>query len=410
MTAQSTGDIIAKQQLNTEDLLNQANGFLADLLTVTNVAFSDGFNIDNLIPDSYNYASVPSVWLPVFAGEIRPTLHTDDVTGPPQAPVFNFTDFTPVPWPTDDLLVPSNTFTFYEQLYSSTLLDATKAKLLDDILNGSYGIDPTDEIALLNRARDREVELAMTRIDQAGRDLAARGFPLPPGELAIQIDRAWQDMQNKVSDASRDITLDRSKRYVDARQFSIVQSRELEQILIGAHLSVQERALNTAKAAMEFSIAVYNTVVERFKARLQYATSVVDTEFKQSQAESERAKTFVANYQGQIAAYEANLRRLIEASRLQVELYRGDVEANRAYNEALNARANLQVKVLESTVQQNIQISNLAIENAKAKLLATVEGLKFRVEANKFTGANYFALLTAMTSTVNTLASQTATA
>ena len=171
------------------NVLAQADLFLEELLAVTNTQFADdGFNINTLLPDSYNYAQVPEVFTPIAQAAGRP-LVTSAITAPvpvdstfseitdvavpdltavaptlalPTAPSTTLPDApTPVDFvspdipvaptytlpaiptfedlalptppsidlpafaatlPTDDLLVPTNTFAFYEELYASSIL------------------------------------------------------------------------------------------------------------------------------------------------------------------------------------------------------------------------------------------------------------------------------------------------
>src|SRR6266850_4842725 len=217
MATADVATMIATQQNAIAATLAQADSYLQSLLAQANAVLIDTPTV--ALPDQYNYASVPVVTFPVSTAP-RPVISAPP-TQVPASPDLNFFSLQDFPMPVDNLLAPTAVFTFAEQAYNTTLTDPLRAKLLADLQNGSYGIDPTDEIALLNRARDREVELAMTRIDDAGRVMAARGFPLPPGEFAIAVDRAYQELQNKVSGVNREITLDRAKRFVDARQLTI---------------------------------------------------------------------------------------------------------------------------------------------------------------------------------------------
>ena len=57
-------------------LMIQADAFLTGLLAITSIGFSDGFNIDSLIPTSYNYASVPQVFVPL-AEKTHPYLYAE---------------------------------------------------------------------------------------------------------------------------------------------------------------------------------------------------------------------------------------------------------------------------------------------------------------------------------------------
>jgi len=400
------------QILNAQNAANSAladaNAFLNTLLTVSTSALNTGFDLAGLLPDSYNYATVPTVDFPIIGGGIRPDVSSLSIPVPPEAPSIVLTGLDPISLPVDDLLAATNEFSFFEAAYQSTLLDPLKVKLLADLVNGGYGIDTADEAALFNRARDREVELTLTRIDEAGRMMAARGFPLPPGELSIAIDRAYQEFQSKSSSISREIFVDSAKRFVENRRFTIEQVRSLEQILLGFHNSVQERAVNVSRATAEFAIAVYNALLERYKTRLGAAKISADVQVARAQIDVERARAAIGLFQGQVAAYEANIRGQVEPLRLKTELYRADIDGNRAITDGLVARASLQQKVLEATIQQNIEISRISVETAKAKLLAAMSGLQIAAETAKFGSQGFFAAISAMYGSINSLSVQTA--
>lgn len=405
----TVAELQAAAVADTAIVLGQASSYLTALTDAANVSFSDGFNIDSILPDSYNYASVPIVSFPIVAGGLRPTVTGIATAGPPEAVTLSFDEPAAIALPADDLTAPTNSFTYAEGAYDRILLDPLQAKLLADLTNGGYGIDTTDEDALFNRARDREVQLALTRIEEAGRTMAARGFPLPPGELSIHVDRAYQDMQDKVSGISREIFVNSAARFVENRKFTITESREMERIAMAFYNAIQERAVNVSRATAELGIVVYNQLVARYKARLDAAKLNSDVQYQISQVKVEHAKTVIEDFRTRVLAYEADLRRQVDPLKLQVDLYGHDIAANRNTTDGLVARTQLQQEVIKATTQQNIQISTMTIENAKAKLLATVEGLKFKTEAANFGAKEFFAVLTAMVSSINGLSVQSAT-
>lgn len=421
--------------------------------------------------------------------------------------------------PTDDLLVPSNVFTYAEEAYSSVLLDPLKAKLLDNLTNGGYGIETADEQAMFQRARDREAASALTAIDEAGRSMAARGFPLPPGELNVAIDRAHQLFQDNVSAVNREITLERSKLYVQNRQFTITEARELEQVLIGLHNAIRERLLNVAKLTVELGLAVYDALVKRYTARtetyravaaafadrirgelakaeiyrtqieavgmqVQMQKSLVDVyraqldginltvqmyktqmeaasirsgierqkleafraqveayqalvgakvaEFNMYKAgvEGQTAKVAIyeaevraysstvsaakvrseaqlgvlqaqvaqaqvknSQYQTQIDAFKAAITRSLEIGRLQVDIYKADIEAYKAQTDGSAKNADLAQSAINAAVAQNTQRASIEVDAARVNLLAEIEQLRSRTEAVKFGSEKFFALL-----------------
>lgn len=305
---------------------------------------------DPVIPDA------PVVTLPSTPQVVMPTL-----PDPPSValPFFNST------LPIDDLVVPTNTFAFYEQLYASANLDALKAKLLDNLLNGGYGIEPADEQALWDRQRAREFAGATQTVDEAIRMFAARGFPLPPGQLYVVIERAQQEVQDKVSSGNRDIALRRSELYVDNRKFTIQQAKELENILIGYQNSVMERALNAAKVTLEASLKIYDALVARYNARLEaYKTeaSVFETRIRAAltqveiyKAQIDGARLSVEMQRVAVEAYNAQLKGIetivsiyrtrMEAAQVQANISRIRLEAFRGLIDAYSAQ--VQAKVAE---------------------------------------------------------------
>lgn len=255
---------------------------------------------------------------PVVTLPTAPTVSIPALPEPPSVEMPYFSSVAPV----DDLVVPTNTFAFYEQLYTSALLDEVKAKLLDNLQNGGYGIETADEAALWERARAREYATAQQTMDDAIRFHAARGFPLPTGELTVVLERAQQELQDKVSSANRDIALKRSELYVQNRQFTIQQAKELENILIGYQNSVMERALNAQRVTMEVAIQVYNALVARYNARLD--------------AYKTEAQVFVERIRAALTRVEI-YRAQIDGARLNVEAQRAAVEAYNAQLQGINS-------------------------------------------------------------------------
>lgn len=354
--------------------------------------------------------ATPAVNIPTAPIVSLPEVPTFESLNLPTAPVVDMPTFTAIE-PTDDLVTPTTQFEFYEAAYESTLLDPLKAKLLADLTDGGYGIETADEVALFNRERDREVELALTRIEDAGRGMAARGFPLPPGELSIHMDRAWQDMQDKVSGVSRDITLQRNKLFVENRQFTIEQTKGVEQILIGFHNSIQERALNVARATVEMSVLLYNALIERYKSRWQgyQAQAAVFAEKIRAQlalAEIYRTEVEAKSVQVQMNRAEVEIYRAqIEGEKLPVDLYRVQMDAAkvgvdieqakvsryRAEVEATGVKAQIQQRLIDTYLAQlkgiTISVDIFRTEMEAANIRAGIERLRgeaFRTQVETY--------------------------
>lgn len=319
----------------------------------------------------------------------------------PSAPSISIPEFT-AGLPDEDFLVPSNTFSFNEQAYSSTLLDAVKAKLLSDVQNGGYGIETADEVDLWNRERDREYETAQTAIDDIYRNAGARGFPMPPNDLAVALERAHQGLQNKLSTVSRDIALRRSELYVENRKFTLQESRQIETMLIQYHNSVQERALNAAKAALDAAVTIYEAQLKRYNARLDaYKTeaSVFESKIRAAlsqvelyriqitskQVEAEIQKQQVDVYRAQLAGVEqvVNIYRAqMEAANVQANVQRQKIESFRALIDAYVAQVQAgtaRVQLFDAQIKG--EIAKVQVYESQVRAYnATIEGTKTRAD------------------------------
>ncbi|MCR4302149.1 MAG: hypothetical protein NUV51_11100 [Sulfuricaulis sp.] len=404
----------AALQTATDAALASAESFLSTLVSASAVSMGAiPFNVTRFLPDyrpAYSPPAVPTVDDVPINDSARPDIPSLVMPLPPDSPgldIFNFASLPEIVIPPDDIpLLTASDFSFDETAYQSILLDPLKAKLLADLTDGGYGIDTTDEVALFNRARDREVEIALTRIEDAGRVMASRGFPLPPGELSIHVDRAWQDMQNKVSGASRDITLERSKLFVENRQFTLREIRELEQITMGFWNSVQERAFNVARAAAEFGVSFYNARLGYYKLRFDLTKLASDVRLDTIRGQAEQARVRLELYRGEIAKFDASLRALIDPNRLAIDVYRADLDAARLDIDRGLGAAGVAAKIFDSSVQYNINQDKVITEGVRIKLEAAMAELKFRLDGAGFAADKYFAVLTALSSSANTLAVQ----
>lgn len=294
-----------------------------------------------------NTPNAPTLKDFTFTG-VQPTINTPNAPARPALHLPTAPTFTNVAMPTitdivmptlhaiapvDSLSAPTALFAFSEVAYSSALLDSSKAKLLRDMTHGGYGIETNDEIALWNRAAERELRGAAIASDEVARTMASRGFSLPPGAMLAQLASTQQAATEKLSSVSRDIALKRADMYVENRKFTITEVRELEQILIGTHMSVMERALNASKATVEFGIALYNSRISKFNALMEGYKSNVSAYAEQvraavSQLEAQKVKLEVVQTEIGIQKSRAEIYNTqVEGQKAILEMYRTDISA-----------------------------------------------------------------------------------
>lgn len=325
-----------------------------------------------------------------------PEYYADDIALPawvdqelPSAPVFTETTL-PAPSvlnidavdqsiPALDILVPSNTFSFVETDYSSTLKTAIEALILGDIQNGGYGINASDEQAIWDRARDRESKGSAGAVAQLRRGIASRGFNLPTGMLFAAERQVIQQGETNLSGVNRDIALKRSDLYVQARQFALQQGLSLESALLQYSGAKQERALNAQKLIGDFALQFHEASVGLFKMEMelrrlyrelhseQLQTAVAKTdEYKQklafAGAEDKRNELRMGLYQ-----------RMLEAIKLSYD-------AQRMEDEHFVAEANIARLSLDASKERNnayaTRVKARSDEFDAYRTLIAAEGLK----------------------------------
>ena len=276
--------------------------------------------------------AAPAATMPVAPGS-PPEFHLPTLPEPPQlrlpdAPQIQGFELDALPevslprfestLPVDTLVAPTAQFAFAESPYQSALLDASRAKLLRDLVDGGYGIEVHDEESLWQRARERELRNAEGEIRIAVRETAAQGFLFPPGALAATIGRKRQAAMEKMSSLSRDIALKRADLYVDNRKFTFQAVHECEQMLIAYWGAMMERALNAEKAVVETAFKTY----EALRSKAQYRLDSYRAEAEVYQTVLRAALSSLEVYKLRIEGKQLDL----EAQKAHVEIYRSQIE------------------------------------------------------------------------------------
>lgn len=341
-------------------------------------------------PDPISNPDFPS--RPGYTMPTLPTMREAVIPDPPSMTMPFFEGTLPV----DDLVCPTNTFQFGENVYSSDLLTATKANLLDKVRNGGTGLGATIEDAIWRRQQERD-ELALQEAkDRVVEEWAATGFSLPDGVLTTML----QDLEKQYDDArltaSRDISIKQAELALQNTQFAIQQAVALEAQLISYTSQMAQRQLDAAKALIDASIAIFNASVARYNAKIEgyKAQAVVyETRIRGALAQAEIYKTqieaakltldmdhaLVELYKAQLAGVQSLIdcyKAEMEAARIRTDTDRIKLEAFRAKVEAYTAKVNLNV------AQFNMYDAAIRGEAAKSQMYGTqVEAYKSRVQA-----------------------------
>lgn len=292
---------------------------------------------------------------PTLSRPSMPTLH--DLVIPefifPDLPVFDQTA------PDFDGSAPSQVMNWSEPAYESELLDELVAKVRW-MMAGGTGIPPIVEMALFDQARVREDMTAHKATQEAFETWAGRGFDMPPGMLAKQVNAALEANQLQVNALSREIMAKSAVWEIENLRFAVQQGLALEQLLVNIFNNMAQRAFEAAKYQLESQLALFNAQVGLFNARqagYTAAAQVFETRLKGElakldifKAEVEGQKAIGEVNEQQVKLYQASLQALesevgiykaqMEGARVQAEVSSNTIAAYRADIEAYAARLN----------------------------------------------------------------------
>jgi hypothetical protein len=246
----------------------------------------------------------------------------------------------------NDIVIPGITFSFSENIYSSSLLTSIRSELLSR-LQGGTGLNPIVEDALWNRGRDREQKASL----QAERTLLVErgqiGFSRPTGSQLAALSQVVQDTQSKVIELSREIMIKQAELEQENIKTSIQQTISLEDILMRENNNTNQRTFDTAKYLQDVAIEIFKLAVSKFNSEL------------------EAYKSFAAAYQARVQAELA-----------KIEIFKGKIEAEKLKGDINEQNIRLYLARIEG-VKNNVEIYKSLILSISEKLKG--EQLKLEV-------------------------------
>lgn len=323
-----------------------------------------------VIPDAPDYVLPP---LPTFEQLNLPTV--------PNITLPEFEGTRP------DFIEPNidGNWRFDPVAYASSLKDKLTAKI-EAWMEGQPALPDAIENAIFVRGRARiEVESRRaidTRIDE----FATRGFTEPQGALLGSINDLLKTAVDQKGSLNRDITIKMAEEALQNMRLAVQQGIALEQVAVNLHIQEQGLILQGMQFQRETSIAILNAKISVFNARLQaYQTDaqvlrdkiqaeLSAVELYKAQIEGERAKGEINEqrtriYVERVRALDvlANLyRSRVEGVKTQADVQRAQIEAFRSEVEAYSARweafareydgykASIEAENTKATVHRNL--------------------------------------------------------
>lgn len=251
--------------------------------------------------------------------------------------------------------------------YTSSLLTALQARLLDAIADGTAtGLPAAVETALWDRGREREYRQQQDALDALERDAETLGYVYPPGVYLDSRLKIQTETNYNIANASREIMITQAQLHLtnimDAQKTAVM----LEGQLLTYTNNVEQRLFDSCKYATEAGVAVYNARVQAYAA-------------------------YVEGYKAKVAAYEAQIR----GETAKVEAYRATIAAEEA-KASVNTALVQQYRVQADVALSAIEVYKAQINGIQAK--AMIEKIKVEIYGEQVRG--YAARINAYTAGV----------
>ncbi len=257
--------------------------------------------------------------------------------------------------------LPATVLAYVEPVYTSALKTALAADLLTKVNNGGTGLNATVEGNIWNRDVERLQQVLNDNIDDTINRFAERGFTLPPGVIAAEVQELQINHTNERSQQSRSVSIEQAKiADVNTRAF-LEMGLTWEGLLINHANNIANRALDAEKSVVEFSIALFNSKIAKF-----------NTELARYQAKATEVENLIRIEDLKLEQYKAELSG-VEASstkdRVSVENYKAKLDSHYAVIRLYEAETNAVVTAL-NIERAKVEIFKADIDNYIANINA----------------------------------------
>ena len=326
------------------------------------VAFSESLNINTVMPEPFDgtpptliFGAAPTAFtdvVPVAPGINLQFVYPDLTVSLPAPPAlltlqtYAFGGVTlPTALTTDDIPVltvvaPSVVPYTPGAFYTSGLLTAMRAYLLNQITVGGTGLAPAVEQAIWDRGRERELRQSADAIADLDR-MEVLGYALPPGVYLNARIKIQTELGYSIAGLSREVMIKQAELEQTNVQEALKVSTQLESQLLTYSNQVEQRLFDATKYATEAGIEVYNARVRAYAAYLDaYKTKV---QIYEAQVRGELAKVEV--YKAQIQAEEAKAQintALVAQYKVQADVALSAIEIFKAQIGAITAKAEIE--------------------------------------------------------------------
>jgi len=308
---------------------------------------------------------------------------TDDVDPPERKELIDFNEPEFPAIPGFDEETPDDDFSYNEEPYQSSLLDAVKASLLTWLLDGGTGLTAAVEEEIFDRARTRLTEAWELAFENADTFHSSRSFNIPSGPKDYKLRRVNADFERKEEDLNQEIMKVQAELAQNNTQFAHTLSVTLENNLSGHFNAVQSRLFESAKTTVEMIYSIFEKKVQVYLARLQGITSEIDAEAKKIDAYVSMNKGITDQNVGETTRFKAEIDAVLGVIDGLAKVYAAQINGFAADIDKARIDVDAKIERLKALTSQSNNETSLAIKEWEVGLQGYLSSLGLNIEVAK---------------------------
>ncbi len=261
-----------------------------------------------------------------------------------------------------------------DNTYTSALLTSLRTKLYDDLVSGSTGVTPAVEDAIFIREEERALQILEDGLDRKASLWAEIGWDLPDGNLGAMMQEDLLQYSQGRYTTSRDISIKSFELALNNAHFVVQQGVAYEAMIIQWTNWVAQRVY-------EASVSVINKELSKFKEDVNVVSSERTSIFEFAKNRMQYNIGKIQLYTSQIGAFTAKLQS--EDVRVGAYAKAKVVESDvfKATSDWLIGKAGLDLKLLDTRLQQSLGNINILIKDKEIRLRNQEALNQLRVQA-----------------------------
>jgi hypothetical protein len=295
------------------------------------------------------------------------------------------------------------TFTWLEPVYVSELNSDIAAKLLADVLSGADGLAPAWESSMITRMRTRDETLMQTAIQRLKNVATAFGFNTKQGSLDATMNAGLEDYEDTKLDQARDALIQKYESMLNYAKFTLSTSLTYEDMMIAHCENVNNRALDAAKATIQFAIEVYKSYLEAYNSYINQMKAEFELKMDVAKIEIGEREYYLKSFIANLQQYKINTDLMFKQIEMIIEKYNLDTQKYSHNVRMVLSQSELNIRQYDFAQKSADTMEDMGLQTAQENIKAFIEYAEIATKASETGGSIWASAAAGALNALNTL-------